>query len=198
VPPPALHPAAWTGRDCPSTARAMVAPCIGRPHPRLLPHRRPHQGDVQDVVRRGGGGGVLGWSCPHSRSEDGSEDLFVRAGAAAICRYGTGAQVAAVVGAEVVAAAGEAPHCTGGCLRWRDRRCHLPPCPDSLALMASLSPPVGRRGRGPFRSGVHAEVIAAASELSVQRWPPSSVLMWSPPPASCSELAIPRSLLVWR
>jgi hypothetical protein len=32
----------------------------------------------------------------------------------------------------------------------------------SLALMASLSPPIGRRGRGPFRSDVHAEMIAAA------------------------------------
>jgi 3-hydroxyacyl-CoA dehydrogenase len=32
----------------------------------------------------------------------------------------------------------------------------------SLALIASLSPPVGRQGRGPFRSGVHAEMIAAA------------------------------------
>jgi hypothetical protein len=59
-----------------------------------------------------GGVRILGWSCPHSRSEDGSEDLFAHAGAAAIC------QVAAVVGAEVVAAAGEAPHCRGGCLRW--------------------------------------------------------------------------------
>jgi hypothetical protein len=68
----------------------------------------------------------------------------------------------------------------------------------SLALMASLSPPIGRRGRGPFRSGVHAEVIAAAGELSMQRWPPSSVLMWSPPLASRSELAILRPLLVWR
>jgi hypothetical protein len=84
-------------------------------------------GVVQDVVRHGGGGGILGWSCPHSHCEDGSKDLFARAGAAAIHRYGTGAQVAAVVGAEVVDAAGEAPHCRGGCLRWRDRQCHLPP-----------------------------------------------------------------------
>jgi hypothetical protein len=95
VPPPALPPAAWMGRGCPSTARATVAPCAGRPHPRLLPHRRPPRGVVQDVVRRGGGGGVLGWSCPHSRIEDGSEDLFVRAGAAAAHR------------------------CKGGCCRWR-------------------------------------------------------------------------------
>jgi hypothetical protein len=64
---------------------------------------------------------------------------------------------------------------------------------NSLALMASLSPPIGRRGRGPFRSGVHAEVIAAAGESSVKRRPSLSVLMWSPPLASHSELAIPRT-----
>jgi hypothetical protein len=51
----------------------------------------------------------------------------VRAGAAAIRRYGTGSQVAAVISAEVVAAAGEAPLCRGGCLHLRDRQCHLPP-----------------------------------------------------------------------
>jgi hypothetical protein len=28
--------------------------------------------------------------------------------------------------------------------------------------MACLSPPVGRRRRGPFRSGVHADMITAA------------------------------------
>jgi hypothetical protein len=53
----------------------------------------------------------------------------VHAGAVAICRYDTGAQVVAVVSAEVVAAAGEAPHCRGGCFRWRDHQCHLPPGP---------------------------------------------------------------------
>jgi hypothetical protein len=30
------------------------------------PARRAHWGTVQDVVRPGGGGDVLGWSCPHS------------------------------------------------------------------------------------------------------------------------------------
>jgi hypothetical protein len=38
--PPALPPAVWMGRGCPSTAWATVAPCAGRPHPRLLPRRR--------------------------------------------------------------------------------------------------------------------------------------------------------------
>jgi hypothetical protein len=127
VSPPALPPIAWSGCGCLSTTRATVAPCAGRPYPRLLPRRRPHRGVVQDIVRRGGSVRVLGWSCPHYRSEDGSEDLFAHAGAAASCRYDTSAQVAAVVGAEVVAAAGEAPHCRGGCLRWQDRQCHLPP-----------------------------------------------------------------------
>jgi hypothetical protein len=88
--------------------------------------------------------------------------------------------------AEVVASAGDTVSAT--CYR----------TPGSLALMASLSPPVGRRGRGPFHSGVHVEVIASAGELSVQRWPPPLVLMWSPPPTSRSELAIQWSLLVWR
>jgi hypothetical protein len=82
--------------------------------------------------------------------------------------------------AEVVASASETVSAT--CRR----------APDSLALMASLSPPVGRRGRGPFRSGVRAEVIATAGESSVQRWPLPSVLMWSPPLASRSDLVISR------
>jgi hypothetical protein len=39
-----------------------------------------------------------------------------------------GAEVVATTGgADVVASAGEAAHCRGGCLRWRDRQCHLPP-----------------------------------------------------------------------
>jgi hypothetical protein len=83
--------------------------------------------------------------------------------------------------AEVVASAGETVSAT--CRR----------ASNSLALMASLSPPVGRRGRGPFRSGVRAEVVATAGESSVQRWSPLSVLRWSPPLASRSELATPWS-----
>jgi hypothetical protein len=34
----------------------------------------------------------------------------------------------------------------------------------SLALMASLLPPIGGRGRGPIRRSAHPEVIAAAGE----------------------------------
>jgi hypothetical protein len=74
--------------------------------------------------------------------------------------------------AEVVASAGETV--SASCRR----------ASDSLASMASLSPPVGRRRRGPFHSGIRAEVVATSGESSVQRWPP--------PLASRSELAIPR------
>jgi hypothetical protein len=76
--------------------------------------------------------------------------------------------------------------------------------------MASLSPPVGGWGRGPFCNGAHPEVVAAAgkplgaevivatgAEVVAVTGDPS-MQRWSPPPASCSELAIPRSLMVWR
>jgi hypothetical protein len=88
--PPALPPAARAECGCLSTAQATVASCAGWPHPRLLPRHRSHREVVQDIVCHGGGGNVLGWSCPHSRSEDGSEDLLVRAGAAAAHRCGGG------------------------------------------------------------------------------------------------------------
>jgi hypothetical protein len=85
--------------------------------------------------------------------------------------------------AEVVASAGETVSAT----------CHW--APDSLALMASLPPPVGRRGRGPFRSGAcvkavatageslgaevvvaaGAEVVAVVDDPSMQRWSPPLV-----------------------
>jgi hypothetical protein len=90
APPPTLPPAVWSRRGCPSTARTTVAPCAGPPHPRLLSRRWPHRRVIQDVVHRGGGDRVLGWSCPHFSSEDGSEDLFAHAEAAAahLCRGG--------------------------------------------------------------------------------------------------------------
>jgi hypothetical protein len=94
-------------------------------------------------------------------SEDGSEDLFTRAGVAAIRRYDTSAQVAAVVGAEVVAAASEAPHCRGGCLRWRDHQCHLPPGPRLFGFNGLIVAPRRKTGARTFsqwrtcRSGRH-------------------------------------------
>jgi hypothetical protein len=76
-----------------------------------------HQGVAQHVVRHEGGVRVLGQSHPRSCGEDGSEDLPVRIGAAAVHRCGVGGQVAVVVGAEVVVAIGEASPYRSGCLR---------------------------------------------------------------------------------
>jgi hypothetical protein len=50
--------------------------------------------------------------------------------------------------------------------------------------MASLSPPIGGRGRGPIRSSAHPEVIAAAGEppgVEVVVAADSSMQRWSPP-----------------
>jgi hypothetical protein len=90
--PPALRggelpPVARSGCGCPSTAWATVTPCAGRPYPRPFPRSRPHRGVAQHVVRHEGGVHVLGQSRPRSCGEDGSEDLPVRTGAAAIRRW---------------------------------------------------------------------------------------------------------------
>jgi hypothetical protein len=84
--------------------------CLARvQHSVLRPgdYGRLHRGVAQHVVRREGGTRVLGRSRSRSRGENGSEDLPVRFGAAAARWCGVGGQVAAVVGAKVVAA-GEA------------------------------------------------------------------------------------------
>jgi hypothetical protein len=92
----------------------MLPPVAWSERGRLL--RRVHRRTVQDALRRMGGVRVLGLSCPQSGTtpprggrglsihEDLSGDLPVQAGASAIRRRGAGAQVATVVGAEVVAA----------------------------------------------------------------------------------------------
>ena len=46
APPPMLPPAAWSGRDCLSTARATVTPRAGRACLRPFPRRRLHRGIV--------------------------------------------------------------------------------------------------------------------------------------------------------
>jgi hypothetical protein len=167
APPPTLPPAAWSGRGCPSTARATVAPRVGRACLWPFPRRRLHRGIVQDVVRREGGIRVLGLSCPHSGMtpprgcwcrpvyKDLSGDLPVQAGAARIRRRGASAQVAAVVSAEVVVA-------RGGCLCRRDRRRYLRLDLRLFGFDGLSSPLVWGRGRGPFHSSVCLEVIAAA------------------------------------
>jgi hypothetical protein len=70
------------------------------------PARRAHWGTVQDVVRRGGGGSILGWSCLTPIGQ-------MRARTPS-CVLGQPPPT----GAEVVTAAGEATSCRGGCLRW--------------------------------------------------------------------------------
>jgi hypothetical protein len=140
--PSTLPHAVWSGRGCLSTARATVAPCAGSPHPRLLSRCRPHRGVVQDTVRRGGGGRVLGWSCPHSRRRTGART------SSRVLRQPPpiGAKVAAVIGAEVAAAAGEAAHCKGGCLRWQDHQRHLPPSLQLFGFNGLVVAPRGRTG----------------------------------------------------
>jgi hypothetical protein len=96
--------------------RATRGPAMSRSSLR----RRLHRGVAQHVVRREGGTRVLGQSRSRSCGEDGSEDLSVRFGATTVRRRGVGGQVAAVVGAEVVVAIGEASPCRSGCLRERE------------------------------------------------------------------------------
>jgi hypothetical protein len=57
-----------------------------------------------------------------------------------------------------------AHRCRGGCRRWCDYQFHLPSSLQLFGFNGLVVAPVGRRGRGPFCSGVHAEVIAAAGE----------------------------------
>jgi hypothetical protein len=127
------------GRAVHRSATSMALPA-----PLAAPGERTRRRTPQSGVR------VLGWSCPHSRSEDGSEDLLMRAGAVAIRRCGVGAQVAAVVGAEVVVAIGEASHCRSGCLHRRDRQRHLWPNLWLFGFNGLSSPPVWGTGARAF------------------------------------------------
>jgi hypothetical protein len=120
-----------------------------------------HRWTVQDAIRRKVGVRVLGLSCPHSGTtppregqglpirEDLSGYLPVQVGASAIRWRGAGTQVAAVVGAEVLAA-GEgfsADETIGASYGWT---------PGSLALMACPRPSSRDVGEG---------LVTAASAL---------------------------------
>jgi hypothetical protein len=119
---------AWLPVRRTGVGRTMRGPAMSRSFLR----RRLHRGVAQHVVRHEGGVRVLGQSRPRAYGEDGSKDLPVCIGAAAVRRCGVGAQVAAVVGAEVVVTIGEASPCRSGCLRRRDRQCHLRSGPPAL------------------------------------------------------------------
>jgi hypothetical protein len=133
--------AARPGCSTPSSVRATLASRT--------------RGVSQHVVRREGGTHVLGRSHSRSRDKDGSEGLPVHFGAATAHWCGVGGQVDATVVAEVVAAAGEvlvADGVVGAICAPVLQLCGL----DSLSL-----PLEWRRVRGPCRSSVCPEVIAA-------------------------------------
>jgi hypothetical protein len=120
---------------------------------------RLHRGVAQHVVRYEGGTCVLRRSRSRSCGEDGSEDLPVRFGAAGARWCSAGGQVAAIVGAEVVAAGeGFSADKTIGATRGLTF--------DSLALIACPRPSSGDVGEG---------LVAAASTLR------SSLLLFSRP-----------------
>jgi hypothetical protein len=164
------------------------------PHGRLL--RRAHRGIVQDVVRRMGRVCVLGLSCPHSGTtpphggrcllvhEDLSGDLPVQAGAAAIRWCSAGAQVAAVVGAEVVVARGGfSVDETVGATRGQTS--------SSLAFMACPRPSSGDVGEGLLTAA-----FALRSSLLLfsrpRRRSLSLLVQWSP--VSHLEFVVPQAL----
>jgi hypothetical protein len=132
---------------------------------------RLHRGVAQHVVRRESGTRVLGRSCSRSRGENGSEDLPVRFGAASARWCGVGGQVAAVVGAEMVAAVeGFSADDTVGTTRGQTS--------GSLALIACPSPSSGDVGEG---------LVTAASTLR------SSLLLFSHPERRSLSLLVQRS-----
>jgi hypothetical protein len=116
----------------------------------------------------------------------------------------TGAEVAAVVGAEVVAAAGEAAPCRGGCLRCRGHQSHLLLSPRLFGFNGLVVTPRRRTGRGPFHSNAHPEAIAAAGEPLgaevivaagaevVDVAGDSSMQRWSPPLVGLSRASFQR------
>jgi hypothetical protein len=151
--------------------------------------RRLHQGVAQHVVRREGGTRVPGRSRSRSCGESGSEDLSVRIGAAAARWCGVGGQVAAVIGAEVVVAIGEAA--SAEAVASADDTVSAT-CAPGLRLFGFngwFSSPVRGRERGSFSSSVCPEAIAAAvlpSETEVV-----AALLVQRSPASHPEFVVP-------
>jgi hypothetical protein len=133
-----------------------------RSRSRSFPRRRLHREVAQHVVRREGGVRVLGQSRPCSCGEDGSVDLPVRTGAAAVRRCGVGGQVAAVVGAEVVVAIGEASPAEAVASANETVSATCAPDLRLFGFNGWFSSLVRGRKRGPFHSSVCPEAIAAA------------------------------------
>jgi hypothetical protein len=171
--------------------------CLARVHHSVI---RPgdcgrlHRGVAQHVVRREGGTRVLGRSHSRSRGENGSEDLLVCFWAAAARWCGVGGQVAAVVGAEVVAA-GEG---------FSTDDTVSATCAPGLRLFGFngwFSSPARGRERGPSSGSVRPGAIAAAvlpSEtevvvaLLVQRSPASHPRFAVPQAFRCGGCSYPR------
>jgi hypothetical protein len=139
---PLLPPASGGGNHPPSLRRRRPPAMRGKAnccclamvqHSVLCPgdHGRPHRRVSQHVVRREGGTRVLRRSHSRSCGEDGSEDLPVRFGAAGARWGGAGRQVAAVVGAEVVAAREgfSANEIVGATCGWSSGSSALATCP---------------------------------------------------------------------
>jgi hypothetical protein len=143
-----------------------------------------------------GGVRVLGLSCPQSSTtpprggrclpvrEDLSGDLPVQAGAAAIRRRSTGAQVAAVVGAEVVVARGgfSADETVGAT---RGQTC------GSLALMACPRPSSGDVGEGLLTAAFALRLPLLLFSRPRRR---SLSLLMERSPASHLEFVVPQAL----
>jgi hypothetical protein len=148
---------------------------------------RLHRGFTQHIVRREGGTRVLGRSRSRFRGENGSEDLPVRFGVAAARWCGVGGQVAAVVGAEVVA--------TGEGFSADDTVNAT--CAPGLRLFGFngwfLSPARGRE-RGPSSGSVCPGAIAAAVLPSETEVVVAVAVVGGEPPGVCRPTGPP----MWR
>jgi hypothetical protein len=180
------HPPALRRRRPPAMRGKANCCCLARvQHSVLCPGDcgRPHRRVSQHVVRREGGTHVLRRSRSRSCGEDGSEDLPVHFGAACARWCGVGGQVAAVVGAEVVAAregfsADEIVGATCGRTS------------GSLALAACPRPSSGDVGEGLVAA---AFALRPSLQLSCRpRWRSLTLLQWSV--ASHPEFVVPRAL----
>jgi hypothetical protein len=102
-------------------------------------------------------------------SEDGSEDLLVRFGATAVRWCGVDGQVAAVIGAEVMVAIGEAT--SAEAVASADETVGATCAPDLwlFSFNGWFSSPVRGRERGPFSSSVSLRLLLLLSSRPRRR-----------------------------